>query len=346
MRILNKKQITSHGNIDGRNDLYEILEAGLIEADPYNKIKKLIKIKNNFLIIGNKESIPKGDPNTEPESINLTKINRIFVVGAGKGIQKIAKAIEDVLGDYLTGGHVIDKKGNKIELEKIGVTLGGHPVPDNDCIKGCQKILKILDSCQEDDLVFTMAGNGVSSLLSLPVEGVTLEDVRDTIYKLQIERGVPTFDLCHVRNHLDLMKGGKVTKHIWPAKAIHLIAYDYDYEHLIYNNPWLHFLPDNMTTFEGAVHILKKWNAWDNIPSSVRNFLIKADLNQEVLKPDEFLKHHFRIFRLAGNNEMMKAAKIKSEELGYKTYMLTKWPMKSMLQAEAKLKCYLLLLII
>ena len=31
-----------------------------------------------------------------------------FVFGAGKGIQRIAKAIEDVLGDHLTGGHVID----------------------------------------------------------------------------------------------------------------------------------------------------------------------------------------------------------------------------------------------
>lgn len=336
MRILNKKQITSCGNRKGRNDLYEILEAGLIGGDPYNRTKNLINIENNFLIIGNKESIPKGDPNTKPEFINLDEIKRIFVVGAGKGIQKIAKAIEEELGGYLTGGHVIDKKGNEVELKKIGVTLGGHPVPDNECIEGCKKILKILDSCTETDLVFTIAGHGVSSLLSYPVEGVTLEDIRETIYKMQIERGVPTPDLCYIRNHLDLMKGGKVTKHIWPTKAIHLIAYDYDYEDLIFNNFWLHFLPDNVTSFEGAVNILKKWEAWDVVPSSVREFLLKADPSQEVLKPNDFLRYPFRIFRLAGNNAMMEAAKIRAEELGYKAYMLTKWPYKSMLQAEAK----------
>jgi len=147
---------------------------------------------------------------------------------------------------------------------------------------------------------------------------------------------VPTVDLCFIRNHLDVMKGGKVTKHIWPAKAVHLIAFDYDYHNLIYNNTWLHFLPDNITTFEGSIRILKKWNAWNVIPSSVREYLLRADSNQEVLKANDFLKHPFRIFRLPANNNMLQAARRKSEDLGYKTYMLTKWPMASMLQAEAK----------
>jgi len=336
LRILNKQQLTYHGNIQGRKDLYEILEAGLIEADPYHKIIELLTIVNDKLVIGNKESIPDGDPNQDNEVIDLKKIGEIFVVGAGKGVQKIAKAIEEVLGDYLAGGHVIDKKGNEIELERIGVTLGGHPVPDEDCIKGCKKILEILKSCGKEDIVFTIAGNGVSSLLSLPVEGVALEEVQRTIYMMQIERGVPTVDLCFIRNHLDVMKGGKVTKHIWPAKAVHLIAFDYDYHNLIYNNTWLHFLPDNITTFEGSIRILKKWNAWNVIPSSVREYLLRADSNQEVLKANDFLKHPFRIFRLPANNNMLQAARRKSEDLGYKTYMLTKWPMASMLQAEAK----------
>lgn len=51
-------------------------------------------------------------------------------LGAAKGIQRAALAMEEVLGDILTGGHVIAKHGEEKICRKIGVTLAGHPVPD------------------------------------------------------------------------------------------------------------------------------------------------------------------------------------------------------------------------
>jgi len=56
-------------------------------------------------------------------------------------------------------------------------------------------------------LVFTIASNGISSLLTMPVLGVSVEAVRRTTYIMQIERGAPTQDLNPIRNHLDMMKG-------------------------------------------------------------------------------------------------------------------------------------------
>lgn len=337
LRILNKKEITMHGNIQGRNDVYEILEAGLVAADPYNKTKEMLKIKDNNLIIGNKKCIPNGDPNNKNEIINLSKVGKIYVVGAAKGVQRIAKAIEDVLGETIEEGHVIDKKGAKIELKRIGVTLGGHPVPDNDCIKGCKEILRIAKKAKENDVVFTISGNGVSSLLSLPVEGVNLEDIQKTVYLMQIERGVPTEDLCHIRNHLDIMKGGKVTRFIWPAKAIHLIAFDYNYTDLIYKNLWLHFLPDDLTSFDSAIEMLKKWNAWNRTPDSVKKYLLKGNIQKEVLRSSDFIKYPFRVFCLGTTNEkMLQSAKIKAENLGYSVYILAKLPIPCFLRAEAK----------
>ncbi len=144
------------------------------------------------------------------EVFDLDEIGRIFVFGAGKGIQRVAKAIEDVLGDRLTGGHVIDKQGGEKILERIEVTFGAHPVPDEACVRGCERILEMTADLTEDDLVFTMVGNGVSSLLTLPAPGISLAELQRLTYIFQIERGGPTIDLIPIRNHLDQMKGGRI----------------------------------------------------------------------------------------------------------------------------------------
>src|SRR5690554_3702737 len=102
MRILNLEDLCSHGNINGRKLIVEILEACLKAADPYNNTKMLMRIEGKKLIVGSNSFKPNGDPNNCEEIFDLDDIGRIYVLGAGKGVQRIAKAIEDVLGDHLT----------------------------------------------------------------------------------------------------------------------------------------------------------------------------------------------------------------------------------------------------
>lgn len=331
-RILNYEQLIPHGNIAGRKVVLDILEEGLQAADPYNNTIRLFNIQNKKLIIGSqKDFIPEGDPQSHEEIIDLKKINRIFVFGAAKGVQRIAKAIEDVLGDHLTGGHVIDKKGADIELKKIEVSLGSHPTPDEDCVRGCKRIISMTKDLTEKDLVFTIAGNGVSSLLTLPIDGVTLDEVRQVTYMMQIERGVPTQDLNFIRNHIDQMKGGRFSRFIRPAKTIHLIAHGFDYDYLINKNDWLHNLPDS-THFEGAIEILKKWHVYDQTPDSIKTHLLKADPSEETVKADEFLRYPFRVFILMPKKfGVIPMVEKKIKKLGYKSYFLCNW-----LQAEAR----------
>jgi len=330
-RILNGDVLTSHGNRRGRQHILEILEAGLQAADPYYATRKLLRMEGDKLIVGNADFEPAGSPRTGDEVIDLSKIGRIFVFGAAKGVQRVAKAIEDVLGDRITGGCVIPKHGDEIILERIKVIPGAHPVPDEGCVEGCREILRMCQGLREDDLVFTVIGNGVSSLLTLPVPGVSLEDVRKTTYIMQIERGAPTGDLNAVRNHLDMMKGGRISRYLQPAKAIHIIAVDpSSYDQLMHHNLWLHTLPD-CTTFADAVAMLKKWDAWEAVPASVRAYLEKADPAAETVKAAEFEQGDFRIFGVMPNHlSMVPAAMAKAAELGYKPYKLT-----SFLHAEA-----------
>jgi len=324
-RIQNVDALVSTGNVAGRKAMVEILEAGLGAADPYDNTRKLIRVEDGRLIVGNREFEPTGSPRTGDEVYDLAETGKIYVFGAGKGVQGVARAIEDVLGDRLTGGHVIDKKGHPVILEKVEVTLGGHPAPDEDCARGCERIIELARDLTENDLVFTCAGNGVSSLLTLPVPGVSMEDLRTTTYVTQVERGTTTLNLCPIRNHLDMMKGGRICRYIHPARMIHILTVDAgEYDQLMYNNRWLHTLPD-YTTFQMAVDNLKMEDAWGAVPESVRRHLQAADPEHETVRADEFERMSCRIFGvLPGYWQTAKLppAMKKAEELGYNPVIL------------------------
>lgn len=335
MRIKNADTLTSHGNIKGRKDMVEILEAGLQAGDPYVNLKKLIRIEGKTLYVGNPLFECNADPRAGITEYNLDEIDRIYVVGAGKGIQRIAIAFEEVLGDYLTGGHVICKYGDDTdELKKITYTHAAHPTPDENCIVGCKKILEFTKDITENDLVFTLAGNGVSALLTYPVDGISIQDVIDLTYMMQIEKGVPTVQLNTIRNHIDVMKSGRITKKFQPAKMVHIVAIDvntdyntptpHTYDSFMSKNIWLHFLPDS-SYFKDAVDILTHWDAWDKCPKSIKDYILLAPEDNETVKFDEFKTFNdFRVFGIMPNKiGPVPMAMEKAKELGYNAVMLT-----------------------
>lgn len=327
-RIENMEALTSHGNITGRKAMVAILEAGLEASDPYYNTKKLIRLEGNKLTVGGKEFEPSGSPKTGDEVFDLSKIKNIYVFGAGKGIQRVAKAFEDALGDRLSGGHVVDKKGHPIICTKIGVTLGAHPAPDIDCVRGCEKIYAGLQKVTKDDLVFTIVSNGVSALLTLPVAGLNIDDVSKVTYVMQIQHGAPTGDLNAIRNHIDVLKGGRISRYIHQAgaKAVPIIACEPgDWKLLMTTNRWLHNLAEG-STFEIAIEAINKFDAWDEIPAPVKDFLLKADPKWETVKGPEFESWGNRIFGLMpGYRQTVKlpAAMKKAEELGFKPVVIS-----------------------
>lgn len=325
-RIINTETLTDHGHVVGRRAMLDILETGLRAADPYYATLTALHLEGDTLTVGHTLYEPAGTPLPGPEVIDLRTVKRIFVLGAGKGINRAAQAIEEVLGDRLTGGHVIDKHGTPHNLQRVGLTYGAHPIPDEGCIEGCRRILEIADDLGPDDLVFTLMGNGIGSLLTLPAPGLTLDDIRQTVYAFQIEKGGPTVDLIPIRNHLDTIKGGKFTRYLQPARVVHFIAF---YRPLSYaemmRDPfyrWLHSLPDE-TTYADAIHAIKKYDLWDEISPRVRDYLLRADTTHETLKVADFEASQQRVFFIFPPElGMLPSAKRKAEELGFATHML------------------------
>ncbi len=330
--ILNYDMLTNHGNIQGRKDALAIIDAGFRAADPRENIKKLIAIENGIMRVGCPEFEPVDDPRSGTEVIDLGEIDHIYVVGAAKGSAYVAAALEEVLGPYLTGGHIIGKHGDPVLTRKIGVTLAGHPLPDEDCINGCEQIYEIARRVSERDLVFTIAGNGISSLLTWPVEGVSLDEVREVTRILQIEKGVITEELNLFRNHVDRMKGGKITRYFIKAKLIHIVPDDLTikvspgcvrtYDELVHGNVWLHTLPE-CSTFAQAVEMLKFHHVWEDLSENIKRYFLAAPASEETVKYEEYKNWDFRIFGiLPVKQAIFPAVFKKAEELGYTPLML------------------------
>ena len=125
LRILNGLQITNHGNIKGRRLVVELMETALQAADPYRNACKLLKRQNNNLYVGNKLFEADNDPQSGINEYKLDDINNIFVVGAGKGVQRVAKALEEVLVISFKW-MLIAKHGDPVILSKIKVVHGAH----------------------------------------------------------------------------------------------------------------------------------------------------------------------------------------------------------------------------
>jgi glycerate-2-kinase len=94
------------------------------------------------------------------------------------------------------------------------------------------------------------------------------------------------------------------------------------YRQLINNSYWFHTLPDK-STFDDAVRNLKKWNVWDDVPSSVRKHLLRAESQYETVKPEQYEKLRYRIFGiLPGEEGLWVTPRKTAEALGFRAVLL------------------------
>jgi hypothetical protein len=174
LRIKNYDELVAHGNRDARKTVLAMLEAGLAASDPYENTKKMLRVDEGNLIIGHKDFDVQG---LGPIVIDLSEIEHIWVLGAAKAVQRMAKGLEDVLGDRITGGAVTAKKGEGKYLERIEVTLGSHPTPDEDSVKGAWRQVEVARKVGKNDLLFRLVSGGGSSLNVIPDPSLTLDDL-------------------------------------------------------------------------------------------------------------------------------------------------------------------------
>ena len=156
---------------------------------------------------------------------------RTLVLGAGKAGGAMAQAVEALWpADAPLSGLVVTRYHHTPPRPaglppRIEVVEASHPVPDAAGLAAAQRILQLTQGLTSDDLVLCLISGGGSSLLTLPADGLTLED-KQRINRQLLASGAPIGDMNTVRKHLSAIKGGRLAAACAPARVVTLTISD------------------------------------------------------------------------------------------------------------------------
>ena len=159
-----------------------------------------------------------------PPHLPATPPGRLLVIGAGKASAAMARAVEDNWPGELSG-LVVTRYGYGVPCHHIEIVEAAHPVPDAAGLAAARRTLDMVKGLGADDLVLCLISGGGSSLLALPIEGLTLED-KQAINRALLKSGASISEMNCVRRHLSAIKGGRLAAACHPAKVVTLLISD------------------------------------------------------------------------------------------------------------------------
>jgi len=258
----------------------------------------------------------------DQQAYDLKAFRHIYVVGAGKAGGLMAAALESILGDRLTGGVVNVKYGHTVPVHRIELIEAGHPIPDDAGVQGAARIVRLLESLDEEDLVFCVLSGGGSALMPLPVAGITLEE-KQAVTGHMLDCGATINQMNTVRKHISQMKGGHLARLASPATVISLILSDVigDPLDVIASGPTV---PDP-STFAGCRAIMTRYQLENTIPASVIRHIQEGEegRNPETPKPGDPVFKCVQNVLIATSRQALEAARTEAEHRGYHPLILS-----------------------
>lgn len=182
---------------------------------------------------------------------------RTLVVGAGKAAASMARAVELAWpSSHAIGGLVVTRYAHGMDTDHIRVVEAGHPVPDVAGEAAAAEILSLVSNLTEDDHLIALISGGGSSLLSLPVAGISMPDLKSVTSSL-LKSGAPITEMNIVRKHLSRIQGGRLAA-ASKAPITTLIISDVtgDEPNAIASGPTC----ADPSTYQEALAILKRFN--------------------------------------------------------------------------------------
>ncbi|HSV34216.1 MAG TPA: glycerate kinase [Ramlibacter sp.] len=247
---------------------------------------------------------------------------RTLVLGAGKAGGSMAQAVEALWpadapleGLVVTRYHHIPPRPPGLK-QRIEIVEASHPVPDAAGLAAAQRILAMAHGLTPDDLVLCLISGGGSALLTLPAEGLTLED-KQRINRALLHSGANIAEMNCVRKHLSRIKGGRLAAACAPAKVVTLTISDVpgDDPSIIASGPTV---PDATSCAE-AVAILQRYGI--EVPGAIMSLLEQGAL--ETPKPgDEVFAGH-AVHMIATPQQSLEAAAEAARAAGVQAHILS-----------------------
>lgn len=247
---------------------------------------------------------------------------RTLVLGAGKAAAAMAQAVEafwpkdaPLTGLVVTRYAHIPPRPSGL-LQRIDVVEAAHPVPDAAGLAAAERILKLTQGLTEDDLVLCLISGGGSALLTLPAQGLTLQD-KQAINKALLNSGANIAEMNCVRKHLSSIKGGRLALACAPARVVTLAISDVpgDDPAIIASGPTV----ADASTCADALSILERYTI--AVPGLVADLLKSGAL--ETPKPGHPALAHTQVHLIATPQQSLEAAADAARAAGITPYILS-----------------------
>ncbi len=247
---------------------------------------------------------------------------RTIVIGAGKAGGSMAQAVEALWpADAPLEGLVVTRYGHIPPRpaglqQRLEIVEAAHPVPDAAGLAAAQRILAMVQGLTKNDLVLCLISGGGSALLTLPAEGLGLEE-KQRINKALLNSGANISEMNCVRKHLSRIKGGRLAAACAPARVVTLTISDVpgDDPSIIASGPTV---PD-ATTCADALAILKRYNI--AVPAALVSQLESALL--ETPKPGDAVFTGHEVHMIATPQQSLEAAAAAARAAGIEAHILS-----------------------
>ena len=249
-----------------------------------------------------------------PPHLPSPPAGRLLVIGAGKASAAMAKAVEDHWPGELSG-LVVTRYGYAVPCRRIEIVEAAHPVPDAAGLTASRRVLDLAHGLTADDLVLCLISGGGSSLLVLPLEGLSLDD-KQAVNRALLTSGASINEMNCVRRHLSGIKGGRLGAAFHSAKVMTLLISDVpgDDPINIASGPTV---PDP-TTCADALAIVHRYGI--ALPKAAQDILESG--RGETVKPGDDRLSSAEVRMVATPQMALEAAAAVASEAGLRAHVL------------------------
>ena len=220
---------------------------------------------------------------------------KLIVLGAGKAAASMAKEFENNYEGPIEG-LVITRYGHFTKTKFIEVIEAAHPEPDKNGLLASKKTFDIASNLTKSDHVVFLISGGASSLLTLPLSGISFED-KQRINKELLISGAPIDEMNIVRRSLSQLKGGRLAQTIFPAKLSTYMISDIPGDDPAYigSGPTIQATGSN----EDSISILDHYKIF--ISDKIKKIIHKNTLPQLVKSPQYMIANPMMALKSAAN---------------------------------------------
>jgi glycerate 2-kinase len=292
-----------------RQKAVAVMTAALEAVDPAEAIRRQVRLDDGILTVGGRV-------------YDLADYRHIYVVGGGKAGASMAMAIEELLGDRITAGSVNVKYGYTLPTNLIQLHQAGHPLPDEEGVRGTEILIQLLKRATKGDLVICLISGGGSALMVAPAEGISVADM-EVFTQVMLSCGATINEINTIRKHCSRIKGGQMARLAYPADLIALLLSD------VVGNP-LDVIASgpavaDTSTFSDAWGIVEKYRIESELPASIVERLRRGkegEIGETPKAGDPVLgRVHSQI--IASNEIAAQAAIAEAERQGFNTLLLS-----------------------